>query len=301
SKLRPPCAVSLQVTLEKVLGITSSGNSALACDPRSGLVAYPAGCVVVLLNPKKNRQHHIINTSRKTITALSFSPDGKHLVTGESGHLPAVRVWDVAERKQVAELQKHKYGVSCVAFSPNGKYIVSVGNQHDMMVNVWAWKKDVIVAANKVSSKVKGVSFSEDSSYFVTVGNRHVKFWYLDHCKANKASAPVPLLGRSGLLGELRNNFFCDVACGRGSKSDSTFCITSSGLLCEFNSKRMLDKWVDLRTGLAQSLCLSEDMIFCGCADGTVRAFRLADLHFVCTLPRPHPLGSDVSSMTEAR
>lgn len=47
-------------------------------------------------------------------------------------------------------------------------------------------QKDVIVAANKVSSKVKGVSFSEDSSYFVTVGNRHVKFWYLDHCKANK-------------------------------------------------------------------------------------------------------------------
>ncbi|XP_056261506.1 mitogen-activated protein kinase-binding protein 1-like isoform X2 [Seriola aureovittata] len=289
-----------KVTLEKVLGITASGNSGLTCDPRSGLVAYPAGCVVVLLNPKKNRQHHIINTSRKTITALSFSPDGKYLVTGESGHLPAVRLWDVAERRQVAELQKHKYGVSCVAFSPNGKYIVSVGNQYDMLVNVWAWKKDVVVAANKVSSKVTGVSFSEDSSYFVTVGNRHVKFWYLDHCKASKASAPVPLLGRSGLLGELRNNFFCDVACGRGPKSDSTFCITSSGLLCEFNSKRMLDKWVDLRTSVAQSLSLSEDMIFCGCADGTVRAFSPVDLHFVCTLPRPHPLGTDVTAVTEA-
>lgn len=58
----------------------------------------------------------------------------------QSGHLPAVRVWDVAERSQVAELQTHKYGVSCVAFSPNGKYIVSVGNQHDMIVSVWAWK-----------------------------------------------------------------------------------------------------------------------------------------------------------------
>ncbi|XP_040920240.1 mitogen-activated protein kinase-binding protein 1-like [Toxotes jaculatrix] len=289
-----------KVTLEKVLGITASGNSGLTCDPRSGLVAYPAGCVVVLLNPKKNRQHHIINTSRKTITALSFSPDGKYLVTGESGHLPAVRVWDVAERRQVAELQQHKYGVSCVAFSPNSKYIVSVGNQHDMLVNVWAWKKDVVVAANKVSSKVTGVSFSEDNSYFVTVGNRHVKFWYLDHCKASKASAPVPLLGRSGLLGELRNNFFCDVACGLGSKSDSTFCITSSGLLCEFNSKRVLDKWVDLQTSVAQSLSLSEDMIFCGCADGTIRAFNPVDLHFVCTLPRPHPLGSDVSAVTEA-
>ncbi|XP_014899605.1 mitogen-activated protein kinase-binding protein 1-like isoform X2 [Poecilia latipinna] len=301
-KNKKKCKESLtsKVTLEKVLGITAAGNSGLTCDPRSGLVAYPAGCVVVLLNPRKDRQHHIINTSRKTITALSFSPDGKHLVTGESGHLPAVRLWDVAERRQVAELQKHKYGVSCVAFSPNNKYIVSVGNQHDMMVNVWAWKKDAVVAANKVSSKVTGVSFSEDSSYFVTVGNRHVKFWYLDNCKANKATTPMPLLGRSGLLGELRNNFFSDVACGRGSKSDSTFCITSSGLLCEFNSNRMLDKWVDLRTGAAQSLSLSEDAIFCGCADGTVRAFRPADLHFVCTLPRPHPIGADVSAVTEA-
>lgn len=58
----------------------------------------------------------------------------------QSGHRPAVRLWDVAERRQVAELQTHKYGVSCVAVSPNNKYIVSVGNQHDMIVSVWAWK-----------------------------------------------------------------------------------------------------------------------------------------------------------------
>uniref|UniRef100_A0A3Q2ZRX9 Translation initiation factor beta propellor-like domain-containing protein n=1 Tax=Kryptolebias marmoratus TaxID=37003 RepID=A0A3Q2ZRX9_KRYMA len=246
-----------KVTLEKVLGVTAMGNSGLACDPRSGLVAYPAGCAVVLLNPRKNKQSHIINTSRKTVTALSFSPDGKYLVTGECGHLPAVRLWDVAERCQVAELQRHKFGVACVAFSPDSKYVVSVGNQHDMMVNVWAWKKDVVVAANKVSSKVTGVSFSEDSSYFVTVGNRHVRFWYLDQCRANKASAPVPLLGRSGLLGELRNNLFCAVACGRGSTADATFCVASAGLLCEFSSRRVLEKWVDLRvSGPDEMFCI---------------------------------------------
>ncbi|XP_036397625.1 mitogen-activated protein kinase-binding protein 1 isoform X1 [Megalops cyprinoides] len=295
-----------KVTLEKVLGITASGNRGLACDPRSGLVAYPAGCVVVLLNPKKNKQHHILNSSRKTITTLSFSPDGKYLVTGESGHMPAVRVWEVAERSQVAELQEHKYGVSCVAFSPNSKYIVSVGYQHDMIVNVWAWKKNIVVAANKVSSKVSAVSFSEDSSYFVTAGNRHVKFWYLDHTKSSKVNATVPLLGRSGLLGELRNNFFSDVACGKGRKAESTFCITSSGLLCEFNEKRLLDKWVELRrndsipTSLATSLSVSEELIFCGCADGTIRAFSPINLHFICTLPQPHSLGTDIATVTEA-
>uniref|UniRef100_A0A8C8F844 Mitogen-activated protein kinase binding protein 1 n=1 Tax=Oncorhynchus tshawytscha TaxID=74940 RepID=A0A8C8F844_ONCTS len=292
--------LSNKVTLEKVLGITAFGNRALACDPRSGLVAYPAGCVVVLLNPKKNKQHHILNSSRKTITTLSFSPDGKYVVTGESGHMPAVRVWDVAERTQVAELQEHKYGISCVAFSPNSKYIVSVGYQHDMIVNVWAWKKNIVVAANKVSSKVTAVSFSDDSSYFVTAGNRHVKFWYLDHTKSSKVNATVPLLGRSGLLGELRNNFFSDVACGKGRKAGSTFCITSSGLLCEFNEKRLLDKWVELRTSQATSLSVTEELIFCGCADGTVRVFSPVNLHFICTLPRPHCLGTDIATVVEA-
>ncbi|XP_011816440.1 PREDICTED: mitogen-activated protein kinase-binding protein 1 isoform X4 [Colobus angolensis palliatus] len=292
--------LSSKVTLEKVLGITVSGGRGLACDPRSGLVAYPAGCVVVLFNPRKHKQHHILNSSRKTITALAFSPDGKYLVTGESGHMPAVRVWDVAERSQVAELQEHKYGVACVAFSPSAKYIVSVGYQHDMIVNVWAWKKNTVVASNKVSSRVTAVSFSEDCSYFVTAGNRHIKFWYLDDSKTSKVNATVPLLGRSGLLGELRNNLFTDVACGRGKKADSTFCITSSGLLCEFSDRRLLDKWVELRTTVAHCISVSQDYIFCGCADGTVRLFNPSNLHFLSTLPRPHALGTDIASITEA-
>lgn len=58
----------------------------------------------------------------------------------QSGHMPCVRVWDVADRTQVAEEQCHKYGVACVSFSTNGSYIVSVGYQHDMTVNVWEWK-----------------------------------------------------------------------------------------------------------------------------------------------------------------
>ncbi|NXT13587.1 MABP1 protein, partial [Prunella fulvescens] len=218
----------------------------------------------------------------------------------QSGHMPAVRVWDVAERTQVAELQEHKYGVACVAFSPSSKYIVSVGYQHDMIVNVWSWKKNIVVAANKVSSKVTAVSFSEDCSYFVTAGNRHIKFWYLDDSKTSKVNATVPLLGRSGLLGELRNNFFADVACGRGKKADSTFCITSSGLLCEFNEKRLLDKWVELRTTVANCISVNHDYIFCGCADGTVRIFNPLNLHFVTTLPKPHFLGTDIASVTEA-
>lgn len=54
-------------------------------------------------------------------------------------------------------------------------------------------------------------------------------------------------MGRSAILGEQRNNYFCDVACGKGACGDSTYAITRSGLLCEFNNRRLLDKWVELR------------------------------------------------------
>ena len=113
------------------MGLTVPNNAALASAPARGLVAYPAGCTVVLLNTRKNRQNHIINPSRKTITSLAFSEDGRYLVTGECGHAPCVRIWDVAERQQISEFPGHKYGVNVVAFAPNGKFSTIFNNTVD--------------------------------------------------------------------------------------------------------------------------------------------------------------------------
>ncbi|XP_059985650.1 WD repeat-containing protein 62 isoform X7 [Lagenorhynchus albirostris] len=295
----PEDTVQNRVSLEKVLGITAQNSNGLTCDPSTGHVAYLAGCVVVILNPKENKQQHIFNTARKSLSALAFSPDGKYIVTGENGHRPAVRIWDVEEKSQVAEMLGHKYGVACVAFSPSMKHIVSMGYQHDMVLNVWDWKKDIVVASNKVSCRVIALSFSEDSSYFVTVGNRHVRFWFLEVSTEAKVTSTVPLVGRSGILGELHNNVFCGVACGRGQMTGSTFCVSYSGLLCQFNEKRVLEKWINLKVSLSSCLCVSQELIFCGCTDGIVRIFQAHSLQYLANLPKPHYLGVDVAQGLE--
>ncbi|KAI5731936.1 hypothetical protein M8J77_018670 [Diaphorina citri] len=287
--------VKSNVKIERVLGLTVPSNAALNCNPTTGVIAYPAGCTVVFLNPHKNKQSHLLNVSRKAISCLAFSSDGRYLATGECGHQPSVRVWDLNDNSQVAEFSSHKYGVSCVIFSPNQKFVVSVGCQHDMIVNVWDWKNNVKIASNKVSNKVKSVTFSESGNYFVTVGNRHVKYWYLQSSRSTVYKEPVPLMGRSAILGEQRNNDFVDVACGKGSSSDSTYAITKSGLLCEFNNRRLLDKWVELRTNSAKCITIGQLYIFVGCADGIVRCFDPVTLQFITTLPRTHYLGVDVS------
>ncbi|XP_055095620.1 WD repeat-containing protein 62 isoform X11 [Symphalangus syndactylus] len=270
--------VQNRVSLEKVLGITAQNSSGLTCDPGTGHVAYLAGCVVVILDPKENKQQHIFNTARKSLSALAFSPDGKYIVTGENGHRPAVRIWDAEEKNQVAEMLGHKYGVACVAFSPNMKHVVSMGYQHDMVLNVWDWKKDIVVASNKVSCRVIALSFSEDSSYFVTVGNRHVRFWFLEVSTETKVTSTVPLVGRSGILGELHNNIFCGVACGRGRMAGSTFCVSYSGLLCQFNEKRVLEKWINLKVYPEfedQRACLPSGSFLTCSSDNTIRFWNL--------------------------
>lgn len=40
-------------------------------------------CVAVLLDVRRNKQSHVINSCKKSITSLAFSADGKHLITGE--------------------------------------------------------------------------------------------------------------------------------------------------------------------------------------------------------------------------
>ncbi|XP_062531392.1 mitogen-activated protein kinase-binding protein 1 isoform X4 [Bombyx mori] len=296
-------AISDRIKLESVLGLTVSSNAALDCDPNTELVAYPAGCTVVLYNVRKNRQSHVLNSSRKSVTCVSFSPDGRYLATGECGHAPAVRVWDLQDPTasgavQIAEFPGHTHGVSCVAFSTSSKYLVSVGSQHDMIVNVWDWRANLKLASNKVSSRVKAVSFAENGNYFVTVGFRHVKFWYLEYSRNAKFKEPVPLMGRSAILGEQKDNEFCDVVCGRGESADSTYAITRGGLLCEFNSRRLLDKWVELRTQSANCMAVGANFIFVGCAEGIVRCFAPDTLQYITTLPRTHYLGVDVAQGT---
>ena len=113
-----------------------------------------------------------------------------------------------------------------------------------------------------IEFQVSGLAFTEDSNSFITVGNRHVKFWYLDTSKS-KVRETIPLSGRSGILGEQKNNHFCGIVIGRGSNISVTYVLTKSGLLCEFNEKRLLDKWVELRVSITCLLGWDKYIVFC--------------------------------------
>jgi eukaryotic-like serine/threonine-protein kinase len=67
------------------------------------------------------------------IYGLAFSPDGTRLATACGDN--TIRLWDVAMRREVAELRGHEDYVHAVVFSPDGTRLLSASG--DFSVRVW--------------------------------------------------------------------------------------------------------------------------------------------------------------------
>lgn len=266
--------------------VTNGACLAAACD--DGQLAYTAGCVLVLYDSKTDAQRHVINHARKILTCVAFSPDGRNLATGESGHDPHARVWSKADLQCLASLGPlHKFSINCVVWAGNDM-LVSVGSQNDQLVTVWHWQTAKEIASNKVASRVVDAAVHDNT--LVTVGSRHVKFWYLgDGTRGEKKV----LYGRNALLGDVKDNHFVGV---RWNGPSTVFVLTKSAKFCQIDAiKRVIVKWVDVRASQGLCLDINDQCAYVGCDDGIVRVFS-CELNFICTLPNPHPLDVDVAS-----
>ncbi|CAG5118813.1 unnamed protein product, partial [Candidula unifasciata] len=94
--------------LDLVLGMSCRNISCLACDQNSSLAAHTASGVLVLLDTATNCQVRYLHLRQNAVSTVSFSPDGKLIVTGEIGYRPAVRVWRVKVKATDRVIHSHK-------------------------------------------------------------------------------------------------------------------------------------------------------------------------------------------------
>ncbi len=67
------------------------------------------------------------------VNTISFSPDGKYLVSGSSDK--TVKIWNVELQKEVITLKGHILKVNSVSFSPEGNYFASASD--DRSIKLW--------------------------------------------------------------------------------------------------------------------------------------------------------------------
>ncbi|KAM7540800.1 hypothetical protein Aperf_G00000033098 [Anoplocephala perfoliata] len=291
---------SYNVAIERVLGFTATNNCSVALDAKNSVVFYTAGCVVVGESCETNTQFIVQSPTRKSLTCLDVSSDGKYIITGESGHQPMVRVWSGADGRQLGALGSHHFRISSVRLSPGpATYIVSIGCQEDQTICVWDRVQFQKVASAKVSARVNAVAFADEGDFFVTVGIRHVRFWYLDLKKRSKVKETQPLKGRNAVLGDMLHNTFTDVCCCLDPAEPGgalTLVLSQAGQLLQINAIRCVTKWVDLKVSSAVCMALSRQIVAVGCASSVCLLFSAVTLRFIARVPLPHPLGASIIS-----
>src|SRR5206468_3101701 len=102
------------------------------------------------------------------------SPDGRLLASaGSDGH---VRLWNSADRREVASLGRHDDNAFSVAFSPDGSRVASGGR--DGTVRLWDVAKKRQLQRLAGSKDIRSVAFSPDGRYVAAASYQHtVEVW----------------------------------------------------------------------------------------------------------------------------
>src|SRR5262249_18410389 len=76
-----------------------------------------------------------LTVSDQACDGVSYTPDGKRLVTAGWGSDKAVKVWDATTGKQLRRYDGHTGSVINVAGPPDGSHFVSAGT--DAPIGLW--------------------------------------------------------------------------------------------------------------------------------------------------------------------
>jgi len=100
------------------------------------LAAYAfSGNQICVIDLHTGHKRLISNAAKQYVTALAFSPDGKTLASGGGFAESDIRLWDVADGKEIARLEGHKAWIGSLVFWPDGSRLASCSG--DQTIRVW--------------------------------------------------------------------------------------------------------------------------------------------------------------------
>lgn len=129
---------------------------------------------LITIDYTTGKQINDFNTQQEGVMLSgAFSPDGKYLVTGQTGYFKEINfdvvVWDWQSKTEVCRLKGHHAGVKQVRFGPRGKKIYSTAE--DGFIKVWNWEECQLAASLIGMNKLDYIILSPDNYYKTSKGN----------------------------------------------------------------------------------------------------------------------------------
>ncbi|MGE0133204.1 MAG: serine/threonine-protein kinase [Blastocatellales bacterium] len=159
-----------------------SGRAAVF-SPDGRLVATGANDIVLWEARTRTLLARLEHTDN--VWSLGFSPDGRWLVSSHGDG--AILLWDVADRRRIANFNEHSGPVRKVIFSPNGNSLVSGGD--DGTAIVWdraSLRKQAVLTGHEDS--VREQVFNSHAGAIATVdGTATVRVWDVTQRQSQEA------------------------------------------------------------------------------------------------------------------
>lgn len=129
----------------------------------SSLIASAGGNHTIKLWDLSEGVVTTLGTHEETVNSISFSPDGKYLVSGSDD--TTMKLWDVTGKRHLSTLthatDRYRAQIKVVTFSPDGQKIVSAG----LHVKMWDIHTLREIMTIRHSDWIFAVAFSSDGKY----------------------------------------------------------------------------------------------------------------------------------------
>ncbi|BAY14713.1 WD-40 repeat-containing protein [Anabaenopsis circularis NIES-21] len=179
--------VKLRAESPQELGYTGGNILNLLCQLQTDLTGYDFSQLTVWQADLRNIKLHNVNFQNADLTksvfaetfggvlSIVFSPNGKLLAMGDTNG--EIRLYQVADGKQVLAFQGHTNWVPSLAFSPDGSILASSSSDHT--VKLWnANTGQCLQTLQEHKHEVWTVAFSPDANKLVSGSNdRTMKLW----------------------------------------------------------------------------------------------------------------------------
>lgn len=161
----PQFKKSLSGHTQAVLSVAYSPDGRL-------LASGDAAGEVRVWNLPSGTQRYVLPARGQELFALTFSPDGKSLLTAYTRGNNDIYIWDANTGKSDGALKGHTAGVYELSFGPDGNTLVSGG--WDTAIRVWdfAERRESQVIPAPLGKWIRSVVISADEKIAVTNGGK---------------------------------------------------------------------------------------------------------------------------------
>lgn len=158
---------------------------AVSLNLEQGLKANAADTVQIIPNPQPTGGFrnpsllHSLTAHSGRVKSLTFSPDGRTLVSGGAYNDGVIRLWNPTTGKRVGTINKaQKTAVESLVISPDGQTLVSSGA--DNIINLWNLKNNRFTRSFVGhTASVMSLAVSSDSKVLVSGALDGIRVWDL--------------------------------------------------------------------------------------------------------------------------